>query len=211
MPLRWKRPNPPRRDRSLRTRRLRAESLEQRRLLASIVVNSLADTVDFGGGQTIADLPGGDGQVTLREAITAANNTAGPDDITFNIPSGPLTISLGSRLPTITESLSIDGTNTGANGQIHLDASGLTADVLSASNLTGLQLRDLTFRGYAGTAIRLTAADDATLERLDLSDPAQGQFSETGIQAADSDSLIIRDSALVDLQVVVWAPGFQDF
>ena len=52
-----------------------------------IVVNSTSDIEDFGGAQQIGNLPGPDGLVTLREAITAANNTAGPQSITFRIPT----------------------------------------------------------------------------------------------------------------------------
>lgn len=53
---------------------------------STIIVNSTSDIEDFGGAQQIGDLPGPDGRVTLREAITAANNTAGPQTIAFNIP-----------------------------------------------------------------------------------------------------------------------------
>lgn len=47
---------------------------------------ALDDFTDFGGAQTVADLPGPDGHVTLREAVYAANNTAGPQTIAFAIP-----------------------------------------------------------------------------------------------------------------------------
>lgn len=47
---------------------------------------ALEDVVDFGGAQQVADLPGPDGHVSLREAITAANNTPGPQTILFAIP-----------------------------------------------------------------------------------------------------------------------------
>jgi parallel beta-helix repeat protein len=53
---------------------------------SDIVVNTTSDVEDFGGSQQIADLPGPDGVISLREAITAANNTPGPQVITFNIP-----------------------------------------------------------------------------------------------------------------------------
>lgn len=54
---------------------------------ATIVVNTTSDVADFGGAQTVADLPGPDQLVSLREAITAANNTAGANIIAFNIPT----------------------------------------------------------------------------------------------------------------------------
>ena len=53
---------------------------------ATVVVDTTDDSVDFGGAQQVADLPGPDGKTTLREAIIAANNTAGPHSIQFNIP-----------------------------------------------------------------------------------------------------------------------------
>ena len=53
---------------------------------STIIVNSTSDIEDFGCAQQIGNLPGPDGRVTLREAITAANNTVGPQTITFRIP-----------------------------------------------------------------------------------------------------------------------------
>jgi hypothetical protein len=49
-------------------------------------VTITADVVDFGGAQQLADLPGPDGEVSFREALTAANNTPGPQTVAFNIP-----------------------------------------------------------------------------------------------------------------------------
>jgi len=47
---------------------------------------ALDDFTDFGGAQTVADLPGPDGHITLREAVYAANNTPGAQTIAFAIP-----------------------------------------------------------------------------------------------------------------------------
>lgn len=52
-----------------------------------IIVTTTSDVADFGGSQNVGDLPGLDGVVSLREAILAANNTAGPQVIAFNIPT----------------------------------------------------------------------------------------------------------------------------
>jgi hypothetical protein len=52
-----------------------------------IFVTTTSDVADFGGAQQVSDLPGLDGVVSLREAIDAANNTAGPNVIGFNIPA----------------------------------------------------------------------------------------------------------------------------
>jgi hypothetical protein len=52
----------------------------------TITVTATGDSADFAGLQQVGDLPGTDGEVTIREAILAANNTAGPQTIAFNIP-----------------------------------------------------------------------------------------------------------------------------
>ena len=54
-------------------RTLRYEPLENRRLLATLTVTTLADTVDLADGLT-----------SLREAIFATNLVAGPDIIEFS-------------------------------------------------------------------------------------------------------------------------------
>jgi CSLREA domain-containing protein len=68
---------------------------------ATFTVNSNADT-DDGVCNAI--------NCTLREAINAANATAGTDTIRFSIGSGPGTIQPLSALPTIVEPVTIDGT-----------------------------------------------------------------------------------------------------
>ncbi len=56
---------------------------------AQIVVNTTRNVVDFGGAQQVADLPGPDGLISMREACAAANNTPGPQTIHFAIPMTP--------------------------------------------------------------------------------------------------------------------------
>src|ERR1041385_1093800 len=51
-----------------------------------ITVTTLNDVSDFSGLQQVNDLPGPDKRVSFREAVTAANNTAGPQTIAFAIP-----------------------------------------------------------------------------------------------------------------------------
>lgn len=50
-----------------------------------IYVTTAADTLDFGGAQQVADLPGADGKVSLREAGLASDNTPGVQTIGFQI------------------------------------------------------------------------------------------------------------------------------
>jgi hypothetical protein len=49
-------------------------------------VDTVEDVVDFAQPRTIAELPGPDGRVSLREAVIAANNTAGPQTVAFAVP-----------------------------------------------------------------------------------------------------------------------------
>lgn len=58
---------------------------------------ALDDFTDFGGAQTVADLPGPDGHVTFREAVLAANNTPGPQTIAFAIPTSEWSIFANDR------------------------------------------------------------------------------------------------------------------
>lgn len=83
---------------------------------ATFVVTTTADTNDTC-----------DADCSLREAITAANGSAGPHTIAFNIPGGGVrTITLASALPNITQRVTIDGytqpgssPNTNATGAIN--------------------------------------------------------------------------------------------
>lgn len=71
--------------------------------ISTYTVNTTADTAPNG-------CTGAAGGCTLREAIIAANTTAGPDQISFNIPgAGVREITLLSELPPVTESVVIDG------------------------------------------------------------------------------------------------------
>mgnify|MGYP001393558500 CR=1 FL=1 len=54
----------------------------------TITVTTADDIVDFGGGQTFADLPGPDGLVSLSEAGIASDNTPGVQTIAFHVPQG---------------------------------------------------------------------------------------------------------------------------
>ena len=101
---------------------------------------------------------GADASVSLREAIVAANNTAGTDAVNFSIAGGGVkTINLASALPSITDAIVINGYSqsgssantltTGNNAVLNIvlngsgagAASGLTlAAGSSGSTITGL-------------------------------------------------------------------------
>lgn len=117
----------------------------------TFTVNS---TVDPGNG--VCDF-----SCTLREAITAANNTPGRDTIRFNIfGSGVRTISPDTKLPAITEALTIDGyTQTGASP--NTKARGTNAQLMV--ELDGSLLESPAGFGQNGLSI---TADDVVVRGL---------------------------------------------
>src|SRR5262245_43672579 len=104
----WRRRVPSPRGRA-RLWRPRLEVLEDRTAPAAVTVGNLNDVVN-GTTTSIAGLiadPGPDG-ISLREALEAANNTAGADGITFRAGlNGVLNLSLGQM--TISDPVTITG------------------------------------------------------------------------------------------------------
>lgn len=91
-------------------RPLRLEPLEDRRVLAAVVVGTAAHALN-GDTSSIAALianPGADG-ISLFEAIQAANATAGDHSISFAPAVAGSTINIGGGLPTITGNLTMNG------------------------------------------------------------------------------------------------------
>jgi len=104
-------------------RRLIIESLEERRVLATVIVDTATDNNDagvlVGTGYTLNWLSsnkGADGKISLREAILAANNTVGTDTISFSI---------GSTLSLFSDTLGSPTTGTGSTSTIYVGATGL--------------------------------------------------------------------------------------
>ena len=126
---------------------LQFETLEPRQLLAAVTVGNALDVVN-GDASSIAALiasPGADG-ISLREAITAANNTDGSDTITFSSDfngEAADVIRLTGTLPDISESLHIDG---GAQNVV------ITADTNGDDTLiNGTFITDIPASETAGT------------------------------------------------------------
>ncbi|MEJ2486413.1 MAG: right-handed parallel beta-helix repeat-containing protein [Anaerolineales bacterium] len=87
---------------------------------STFLVNDLSDAPDA-SLDGICDISPGDGieNCTLRAAIMEANRVNDIDVITFTVP---MTLNLGSALPTITQPVTIDGTSSG--GRITLNGGG---------------------------------------------------------------------------------------
>src|SRR5262249_41039443 len=133
------------------TCRPRLELLEDRRVPSTFTVTTTADDLD---GGTLANPAGPDGTLSLREAITAANMSAG-STIAFNIPgTGVQTIVPIPPFPAITGPVVIDGATEGINvpgAAIELDgaSAGGRADGLDVeagnSTIRGLAINRFAF------------------------------------------------------------------
>ncbi|MCA9061860.1 MAG: DUF4347 domain-containing protein, partial [Planctomycetaceae bacterium] len=149
-----------------------------------VIVTTTSDVVDGTTSNIIAlwNNRGADGKISLREAITAANNSTnvngGADQISFNIPTsdtgysltgiGGFTIQLTSPLPTITEAVIIDATTQVqyiSSPVIELDGSnaGAGADGFA---ITGgdSTIRGFVINGFAGDGISVSGAGGNTIE-----------------------------------------------
>ena len=162
-------------------------------------VTTLSDVLD-GDVSSIEALnanQGADGEISLREAILAANNTAGANTIRFDIAGrGIRTIYLTAALPTITDAIVLDATTqAGYMGSpiLELDgrSAGFGADGLGADGLTlgsgssGSTIRGFVINRFSGDGIQIdsdnntiagnliglrpeTGLADQTIERTDL-------------------------------------------
>ena len=163
----------------------------------TVTVNSTTDVSD-GDTSSIDNLiayPGSDGVISLREAIQAANNTAGTDTIAFNIPladtghevsgiTGTWTISLTSSLPITGGGTVISGTtqtaiqgNPNPDGpEIEISGASMSAgpclDIRSAGNVIhGLVINRC---DGSGVTIQLTGANTNTVSGNYIGTDASG-------------------------------------
>ncbi|MEM9657708.1 MAG: right-handed parallel beta-helix repeat-containing protein, partial [Planctomycetota bacterium] len=160
-------------------RPLRAEWLEDRRMLAIFSVDNLNDA----------------GAGSLRQAILDANVDAVEDDIVFSVAG---TISLAAALPTISNPVSIDGYS--APG-----ASASTADFpVAAPN--GVLTVELDGSGAGAGANGLTIDGDGS--GSEIRGLVINNFDSNGIQIIGGDNVIVAGNYIgTDLAGVVAAPN----
>jgi hypothetical protein len=174
-------------------RRTLFEELENRNMLAVLTVNSALDNVT-----------GGDGLVTLREAIIAANNDAltdlgdtgsGADIIRFDAALNGQTITLGGTALDIEESLSINPTNA---VQLTIDAA-TNSRVFNITDIAGdVSLRGLTMtNGDAGAGNNGGAIHSLSLGVLSLANSSvTGSTGANGGGVFAVGSISITDSSI---------------
>ena len=144
-------------------------------VLATVVVDTTSDANDSGAtdGNLSHDITwlnankGGDGKISLREAIIAANNTAGLDTIEFDIAdplvSGAHTIVVTAQFD-VTDGVIIDGTSDSdfaGTPIIELDGSGGANDAFRlVTGSTGSTIRGLVINRFGSDAIHIEAGSD---------------------------------------------------
>jgi len=129
------------------------------------------------------------GAGSLRQAILDANGLAGQDTITFSIAGGGLqSIALTSALPTVTDSLIIDGysqggssanTTTSSNNAVLLvelngSAAGANGLTIAADNT---EIRGLIINRFAGDGIVVDNASNVILEGNFIGTDSTGFFA----------------------------------
>lgn len=142
-----------------------------------VTVTTEQDVVDGDTGQidTLLMNPGADGMVSLREAIEAANLTAGAKRIVFSPELKGKTIYLGKaaryeepRLLLTMDQLTLNGDTDGDGvSDIILDGSALNANYSSAFiiNASEINIENLQFNGFQKFAIAIACVNDECAER----------------------------------------------
>ncbi len=200
---------------------------------STLTVTTTADVDDtaLGASYTIEQLyaigGGSDGHVSLREAIIAANNTLGPDTIGFAILDTDAgytgtagvdaywQISLNAALPTITESVVLDGlTQTAFSGNVNPGTLGADSGVGSGSqNIFSIDRPEIAIVGASGFAGIVVSTDDVTIQGFSmygfsssaailLNDGTQNVSIQSNILGSGPTSISDPGAALNNLQNV---------
>src|SRR5215213_3864211 len=150
-----------------------------------------------------------DGIGSLREAITVANATVGPDTITFNIPgAGVRVINLLLPLPEITEAVVIDATTQpGYAGTPIVELDGANAPfenglVITAGNST---VRGLAIGGFDLSGIVLRSCNNNVIQNNYIGTDATGtqrRQNNTGILLSNSSNNVIGDTSAAARNVI---------
>ncbi|MEQ1902744.1 MAG: DUF4347 domain-containing protein, partial [Pirellulaceae bacterium] len=182
----------------------------------TLIVTNTNDTINgtITSVSALIATPGGDG-ISLREAITAANNTVGIDLITFNIAgAGVHTISVGATpLPGITSTLVIDGWSEldyAGTPVIELNGNNLGTSLeglfLSGANAGGSTIRGLTINRFTGHGIEISASSNNVIDGnwvgLNNTGTVASANAEHGIHAFNSIGNLIGGTTAASRNVV---------
>ena len=180
--------------------------------VTTLTVNTAADTLagDTSSVSALIANPGPGGLISLRDAITAADNTASATPITidFDIPgSGTQTINLLSALPAITNSVIIDATSQpGYAGtplvQLQGTANPYNGLDISANHVT---IEGLSIYGFsAGNGIQITSASGTVIQAdyVGLAADNSVGANGTGIVLSDATNSIIGGTTAAQRNII---------
>lgn len=176
----------------------------------TFVVDSTGDGVDSNTGDGVCDDgTAGTATCTLRAAIEEANANAAADTIVFNIPGvGGRTIALGSVLPLITRSLTIDGSNQlGVDGVplIDIDAflipdpPGGFNSTMQVNRVAGLTLKNFKISNSHRNAVRISNTDNVLVEKLYISDATAAFAHDSGLVVTGCVNITVQDLTVSDM------------
>ena len=185
----------------------------------TLYVDTTSDTVD-GAVTSIASLlanKGADGKISLREAITAANNTAngvgGADVINFNIAgTGIHTINLASALPSITGAVTINAASddsfaaNGSRAAIVLNGGGSIQDGLDlVGGSDGSTIRGFIMQNFATVAIFVGTSNGNTIAGNWLGLDSSGTSAASngaGIELWNANNNVVGGTTAADRNVI---------
>lgn len=196
----------------------------------TIYVTTAADVIDFGGAQSVANLPGPDGRVSLAEAGIASDNTPGVQTIGFHVPQSEWTyqwlypgravlqVFLGFRvfdtviLDATTQSAFTGETNPDGGGEVVLWSETYLNDNVG-SVVTGFDNTVISVSGGSHNVIRGNTKVgieiyDSPFSIVGGANPGEGNTAGTIKIDRSHDNLVIGNTAQ-RVRVLGWIAGGQ--
>ncbi len=174
-------------------------------VVSELKVTTVADVLDGNVGSIglLINNPGADGKISLREAILAANATAGTDSIVFDIAgSGPHVISLLSLLPQISGTIQLlgfsepDVAGNGGLPVVVIDGNDLSGDgLVLQGGAAGSTISGLVIRNFNGNGITLHSGANNTVITGNLIGRFNTSGGDAGASKANSGAGIYVNSA----------------
>jgi len=178
--------------------------------------NDIADAPDYGTASfditSLLGNRGADGRISLREAIGACNNTTGLDTIKFSIDTGTQTIEPDSALPTIIDSIVVDGTSQPGyvdSPIIEIDGQSAGADVNGLVFGTGSEnstARGLAVNQFLGYGFHVDGVDSITISGnyigVDVSGTSAAGNGNDGICLESATNCVIGGITTDDRNVI---------
>jgi hypothetical protein len=170
---------------------------------SALTVTTTADVLD-GNTASIELLvanPGADGLISLREAIIAANNTAGADAI--SLPAGTYTIGIlgaGDDQSVsgdfdIRDSLTILGAGAAGTAISGGNVDAVMEIVAGNVSLSGLTVRD-GYTPFSGAGIQVNSGASLTLDQVVVRNNASSGFNSDGGGISNQGALTVIDSEI---------------